>query len=102
MAGKVRHVDIFSNDPLVGSRQLLAKVQMNGAPTLELVIEPDANTDDKRMWTFLCSQVGFDPKTDPTGFLEALPQAIDATYVAATGVHDPAHCPFADASYLRE
>jgi hypothetical protein len=100
--GKVRHVDIFSNDPLAGSRQLLAKVQMNGAPELELIIEPDAKTDDKRMWSFLCSRVGFDPKSNPKGFLEALPQSIDATYVAATEVHDEADCPFADAPYVRE
>lgn len=102
VATPVRHVDIFSNDPLAGSRQLLAKVQMNGAPELELVIEPEAKTDDKRMWTYLCSQVGFDPKSNPEGFLEALPQSIDATYVAATQVHDDAHCPFAHAAYVRD
>ena len=102
MTGTACHVDIFSNDPLAGSRKLLAQVQMNGLPELELVIEPDAKTDEKRMWTFLCSCVGFDPKADPTGFLEALPKSIDATYVAASGVHDQAHCPFADASYVRD
>ena len=102
MAGKMRHVDIFSNDPLGGSRRLLAKVQMNGAPELELIIEPEAKTDDKRMWTFLSSCVGFDPKSNPKGFLEALPQSIDATYVAANDVHDEAHCPFAEAPYVRD
>jgi len=98
----VRHVDIFNNDPLAGSRQRIARVQLNGGPKLELFIEPDANTDDKRMWSFLCSRVSFKPEDDPGAFLEALPQSIDATYVAATDVHDEGSCPFANGNYVRD
>jgi hypothetical protein len=91
----VRHVDIFSNDPFAGNRTLLARVRLNGTPHLEMVIEPDAKTDDRRMWSFLSAQVGFDPKGNPKGFLEALPKAVDATYIAASDVHDESTCPFA-------
>lgn len=102
MSSVIRHVDIFSNDPLAGSRHRIARVQLNGGPTLELFIEPDAKTDDKRMWNFLCSRVSFKPEDNPRGFLEALPQSIDATYVAATDVHDDGSCPFAHSNYVRD
>jgi hypothetical protein len=74
---------------------------MNGAPWLEMFIEPEAKTDEKQMWTYLSSQVGFDPRDDPKRFLEALPQSIDATYVGASVIHDEATCPFAHGKTLR-
>ncbi len=46
------------------------------------------------MWSYLTSRVQFDPKVDPVAFLEALPDAIDATYVLASGVHEDGQCPF--------
>jgi hypothetical protein len=94
MSKRVRHVDIISNDPLAGRRRLLAKVQLNGKPELELFLGRDTRANEASMWTYLRSQVELDPMTDPNGFLEALPQSIDATYVVASDVHDEAHCPF--------
>jgi hypothetical protein len=95
MAKRVRHVDIISSDPLAGSQRLLAKVQLNGNPELELFLGDETKSDRHYMWSYLCSQVDLDPKADPQGFLEALPQSIDATYVLASQVHEDANCPFA-------
>jgi hypothetical protein len=94
MSKRVRHVDIISNDPLAGRRRLLAKVQLNGQPELELLLGQDTWANERSMWAYLCSQVELDPMADPNGFLEALPRSIDATYVVASDVHDDAHCPF--------
>jgi hypothetical protein len=93
---KIRHVDIISNDPLAGTQRLLARVWMNGGPELELDIAPGSPTDKGYMWSYLMSRVRLDPKADPVAFLEALPDAIDATYVLASGVHENAQCPFAE------
>jgi hypothetical protein len=101
LVAKVRHVDIVSNDPLAGSQQLLARVALNGNPELEIEMADGAKTDQQHIWTYLCSRVAVDPKADPNGFLEALPQSIDATYVAASDVHDAAECPFAATNYIR-
>jgi hypothetical protein len=87
-------VDIISNDPLAGCQRLLAKVQLNGNPELELFLGEDTNADGVAMWSYLRSQVHLDPADDPNAFLEALPQSIDATYILASEVHDDAHCPF--------
>src|SRR5580658_5975074 len=100
MTSKVRHVDIISNDPLAGTEQILARVWMNGGPRLELMMAPDANADEAFMWSYLESRVQIDPKVDPIAFLDALPQAIDATYVFASPVHETDECPFPDALSL--
>jgi hypothetical protein len=94
MTTKVRHVDIISNDPLAGEEHLIARVWMNGGPELELYISPESNADKEYMWSYLSSRVRLDPKEDPKGFLEALPLAIDATYVVASSVHEADDCPF--------
>jgi hypothetical protein len=46
------------------------------------------------MWRYLCSRVSENPKTEPAAFLEALPAAIDSTYVVATRVHEDDECPY--------
>jgi len=97
MTSQVRHVDIISNDPLAGEEHLIARVWMNGGPELELYISPDSKADKAYMWSYLSSRVRLDPKKDPKGFLEALPLAIDATYVVASSVHVADDCPFGDA-----
>lgn len=95
MTSKVRHVDIFSNDPLSGSEQLIARVWMNGGPDLELRMGKGGG-DPAFMWSYLDSRVHIDRKKDPVAFLNALPSAIDATYVFASPVHEDDECPFAD------
>jgi hypothetical protein len=98
MTSKVRHVDIISNDPLAGTEQILARVWINGGPELELMMSRDADADALAlMWSYLQSRVAIDPKTDPNAFLDALPQAINATYVFASPVHEDDECPFPEA-----
>jgi hypothetical protein len=94
MTSIVRHVDIISNDPLAGTEHVIARVWMNGGPELELTVLSDANADVAYMWSYLKSRVHIDPKESPDAFLAALPQAIDATYVFASPVHDEVDCPF--------
>jgi hypothetical protein len=94
MTSKVRHVDIIINDPLAGAERVIASVSMNGGPKLELSMSQDAEASKSQMWSYLKARVRLDPQDDPTGFLEALPLAIDATYVVASPVHDAADCPF--------
>jgi hypothetical protein len=100
MTSKVRHVDIISNDPLTGTEHVIARVWMNGGPELELTMSPDDDADVAYMWSYLVSRVHLDPKADPAAFLNALPQAIDATYVFASPVHEDGECPF-DGLHLR-
>jgi hypothetical protein len=98
MTSRIRHVDIISSDPLAGTEQILARVWMNGGPALELMMSADANgADADLMWSYLESRVDIDPKEDPSAFLDALPQAIDATYVFASPVHEADECSFPDA-----
>jgi hypothetical protein len=68
---------------------------MNGQPELELFVRP--NSKPGYMWAYLESRVPIDPHADPEGFLRALPDAIDTTYVEASPVHAPEDCPFQDA-----
>jgi hypothetical protein len=94
MTSKVRHVDIIINDPLAGEERVIARVWMNGGPELELSVSRDSNATEAQMWSYLKTRVRLDPKKDPVRFLEALPLAIDATYVVASPVHDEVDCPF--------
>jgi hypothetical protein len=87
----LRHVDIISNDPLAGQQRVLARLQMNGGP-LELHVMSGSNTDEATMWSYLISRVRLNPTDDPIAFLEALPGAIDSTYVFASSVHSAAQC----------
>lgn len=93
MASKVRHVDIISNDPLGGTERLIARVWMNGGPELDLYV-PTQGSDVEYLWSYLRSRVKKDPKADPIGFLNALPAAINGTYVFASPVHETADCKF--------
>jgi hypothetical protein len=87
------HVDIIRNEPLAGSSFVLAKVTLGqGGSCLDLQTPRDA--DEGVMWGYLRSRVEIDPDRDPEGFLHALPEAIDSTYVIASRVHDDAECPY--------
>jgi hypothetical protein len=90
----LKHVDIVSNEPLTMEPRLIARVLLNGGPKLELrVLSPGGSKE--RMWSYLRSVVpNVDPDIRPKQFFKALPDAIDATYLAATDIHDEAHCPF--------
>jgi hypothetical protein len=92
---KLKHVDIISTEPLASESKLLARITLNGGPKLEF--RGAQGVDQGRIWTYLKTVVpDVDPDKDPNGFLHALPGAIDATYIGATGVHDAKHCPYHD------
>jgi hypothetical protein len=94
---KVRHVDIFSNDPLAGTQALIARVQLNGQPELELFVDENAKAGKDYFWSYLCSRVpDVDPHKEAEKFLKALPVAIGTTYVGASPVHQDEDCRFAD------
>jgi hypothetical protein len=97
----LKHVDIVSNEPLATEPRLIARVLLNGGPRLELrVLSPGGSKE--RMWSYLRSVVhGIDPDERPKQFFKALPDAIDATYLAASHIHDDAHCPFSSAKASR-
>src|ERR1039458_5660425 len=75
------HVDIVSNDPLVGSQKLLAQVYLDANSRIGIVTAGDAKADENYMWSYLKSVVKtVDPDKNPTAFFKAIPQSIDATY----------------------
>jgi hypothetical protein len=90
----LKHVDIVSKEPLASESRVIARVALNGGPKLELrVLSPGGSKE--RMWSYLKSVVpNVDPHERPRAFFKALPDAIDATYLMATDIHDEAHCPF--------
>jgi hypothetical protein len=67
---------------------------MNGGPELEIDVDSGEASEIAYIWGFLQSKVHIDPKRNPIAFLNALPQAIDATYVFASQVHEDDTCPF--------
>ncbi|HWJ51040.1 MAG TPA: hypothetical protein VNR42_08470 [Solirubrobacteraceae bacterium] len=82
------HVDIIKTDPLAtGEHRLARAVFENG-----VVIIDKAN--DPGYWlSTLTVATAIDPAIEPKGFFEALPTALDGTYVYATRPHQDADCP---------
>jgi hypothetical protein len=99
-----QHVDIISNDPHAGSQQLLAKIELNGDPELEVHMAEGAGTDEAHMTRYLdslTSRSGIDRHADPQGFLHSLSDSVNGIYVVASAVHDEAHCPFVGQTQVR-
>jgi hypothetical protein len=85
------HIDIVANNPLSAEETLLASLVLED-DTLSLHLSGAKN--DTMMWDYLRSRTTIDPDKEPKQFLEALPEAIDATYVYASQVHSSSDCPF--------
>jgi hypothetical protein len=82
------HVDIIKTDPLAtGERRLARAVFENGVVTIDKANNPS-------YWlSTLTVATTIDPAIEPKDFLEALPTALDGTYVYATSPHEDADCP---------
>jgi hypothetical protein len=82
------HVDIVKTDPLASGEHRLARaVFEDGAVSIE-----DAN--NPAYWrSTLAQATAIDPDTSPQQFFDALPTALDGTYVYATSPHEDDECP---------
>lgn len=83
-----RHVDIIKTDPLATSEHRLAQaIFAEGRVSIEETSEPE-------YWlATLAAATAIDPAAEPERFFEALPEALDGTYVYATPPHEDADCP---------
>jgi hypothetical protein len=82
------HVDIIKTDPLASGEHRLARaVYEGGAISIQDAADPD-------YWrATLAVATTIDPDDNPQQFFEALPAALDGTYVYATTPHEDAECP---------
>ena len=82
------HVDIIKTDPLArGEHRLAQAVFENG--TVSIV-----EASDPVYWrTTLAVATTIDPDARPREFFDALPSALDGTYVYATPPHEDDECP---------
>lgn len=84
-----RHVDILKVDPHAGVESVLARVVLDDQD--EIVIE----ASDQGYWRdALVRAVHIDPADDPEGFLYALAERLDGTYVIATEPHEGYACEY--------
>jgi hypothetical protein len=82
------HVDVIRNEPMTGKQTLLGRVHVDG----ELRIEAE---DEGRLLDTLRQVVpDIDPDEDPAGFVAALAERMDYTYVIASVQHADDECPF--------
>lgn len=82
------HVDIIKTDPLAsGEHRLAQAVFENGAVSI-------GEASDPVYWrATLAVATAIDPDANPRQFFEALPTALDGTYVYATNPHEDDECP---------
>jgi hypothetical protein len=82
------HVDIIKTDPLaIGEHRLARAVFEGGAISIDKASDPE-------YWrATLTVATSIDPDAEPQNFLEALPAALDGTYVYATSPHEDDECP---------
>jgi hypothetical protein len=82
------HVDIIKTDPLAsGEHRLAQAVFENGAVRI-------VEANDPGYWrATLAVATTIDPDAHPQQFFEALPTALDGTYVYATTPHEDDECP---------
>jgi hypothetical protein len=82
------HVDVIGNELMTGKQKLFGRVHVDG----ELRIEAE---DEGRLLETLRQVVpDIDPDEDPAGFVAALTERMDYTYVIASVQHAGDECPF--------
>jgi hypothetical protein len=82
------HIDIIKADPLASGERCLARaVYEGGAVSIQ-------GSNDPAYWrSTLATATTIDPDANPQYFFEALPRALDGTYVYATAPHEDDECP---------
>jgi len=90
-----QHIDVISNDPLAGRQKLLARLSADHDG-----VAIDAGDDHERgervMETLRQIVSDVDPAGDPEGFIAAVQERVDYTYLAIGALHGDGECAFGD------
>jgi hypothetical protein len=87
------HVDVIGNEPLTGRQTLLARLLVEND---RLVVDAgrDDATSDQMMTTLERIVPEINPTDDPEGFIAAVQERMDYTYMIASALHSDDECRF--------
>jgi len=88
-----QHIDVISNEPLAGRQKLLARLSVE-RDGVAVDAGDDRERGDRVIETLRQIVPDVDPAEDPDGFVAAVQERVDYTYLAIGALHDDDECPF--------